>query len=42
MTHSHPGGRTDSTTKLIAASPKQLYAAFADGETLMQWSPRRT
>ena len=39
MTDSGAGGRTDSATKLIMASPEQLYAAFADGETLMQWLP---
>lgn len=39
MTDSRAGGRTDSATKLIMATPEQLYAAFADGETLMQWLP---
>jgi uncharacterized protein YndB with AHSA1/START domain len=39
MTRSQAEGRTDSATKLILASPEQLYAAFANGETLMQWLP---
>jgi hypothetical protein len=33
VTDSNARVRTDSATKLILASPEQLFAAFADGET---------
>jgi uncharacterized protein YndB with AHSA1/START domain len=39
MTAGRAEGRIDSATKLIAASPEQLYAAFANGERLMEWLP---
>ena len=39
MTDSPAAGRTDSATKVIPAPPQKLYAAFADGETLMEWLP---
>lgn len=39
VTHSRSKRRTDTVTRLIPASAEQLYAAFADGETLMQWLP---
>jgi uncharacterized protein YndB with AHSA1/START domain len=39
MTDRRAGGRVDSATKLIAASPEQLYGAFANGEILMEWLP---
>lgn len=39
MTDSHASVRTDTARKLILASAEQLYAAFADGEALMQWLP---
>ena len=39
MTDSRAEGRTDRATKVILASAEQLYAAFADGDTLMQWLP---
>jgi uncharacterized protein YndB with AHSA1/START domain len=32
-------GRTDRARQMIAASAEALYAAFRDGETLMQWLP---
>jgi uncharacterized protein YndB with AHSA1/START domain len=39
VTHSRSKRRTDTVTRLIRVSAEQLYAAFADGETLMQWLP---
>ncbi len=39
MTDSGAERRTDRATKVILASAEQLYGAFADGETLMQWLP---
>lgn len=31
--------RTDSASLVIAAAPEAVYAAFADGDTLMAWLP---
>ena len=39
MTGYRSKGRTDSATIVISASPNELYAAFTDGPTLMQWMP---
>jgi uncharacterized protein YndB with AHSA1/START domain len=39
MTDSRTEGRIDSATKLIVASAEELYGAFGNGETLMEWLP---
>jgi uncharacterized protein YndB with AHSA1/START domain len=32
-------GRTDTASRLIAATPERIYAAFVDAEALMAWLP---
>jgi uncharacterized protein YndB with AHSA1/START domain len=39
MGNDHAKGRIDSASKLIPAPAEQIYAAFADGKTLMRWLP---
>lgn len=41
MTAENLDGRTDTASRLIHASPERIYAAFADGSTLMNWLPPR-
>ncbi|HKP63872.1 MAG TPA: SRPBCC domain-containing protein [Polyangiales bacterium] len=39
MSRSEPQTRTDSASRVVEADPCEVYAAFADAETLMQWLP---
>jgi hypothetical protein len=37
MPHDSEKGRTDSVSRMISASPEEIYSAFSDGETYMKW-----
>jgi uncharacterized protein YndB with AHSA1/START domain len=39
MPHDSAKGRTDTVSKLISASPEEIYSAFSSGETYIKWLP---